>query len=609
MTETRAQVRQLAEHYFGMSLPEAYLNEFEICTVAGGDWLFRQGEDGSSLYLLVRGRLHIFRENPGQQTPHLLGEVVPGESVGEVGLLSGEKRSASVRAIRDSLLIRISRQSFEHLSASHPVLIMKLASHVAKLLQRSHMGTGAAAARRLSSVTLLPLTASERAKAFCRELASGLEGFGQTLVLSGNNLLEKGAPEGVSGEGDGIPDALQFWVHEQETLNRFLVYQCEADDSPWTRFAMRQSDLVVYVTDALDDPGLPDWEARLRAGNGAATGRQALVLLQPPSVTTITGTARWLKERQPDFHLHVREDKPDDVQRVARVISGNALGLVLGGGGARGFAHLGVYKALLELGITVDWVGGASIGSIFAAPVAEDWSYEKAHRIARHSFVKGKPFSDYTLPVAALIRGRRMERELDANQDVQIEDMPLPFFCISSVLDTGELCLHESGHMSSALRASAALPGVIPPAVVNKRLHIDGAVLNSLPVDIMLQKPVGKIIAVDLSSHKSYEVDYPAIPSPWVILAGRMLPFLRKYRVPSLATTILKATEIGTQQQVRASGKLADLLLRPPVRQFGLTNVSAFEQIVETGYQYARSELEKWPGKPEGKAKKAKTEN
>jgi predicted acylesterase/phospholipase RssA len=279
---------------------------------------------------------------------------------------------------------------------------------------------------------------------------------------------------------------------------------------------------------------------------------------------------------------------------VARVISGNALGLVLGGGGARGFAHLGVYKALLEVGVTVDWVGGASIGSIFGAPVAADWAYDKAYRIAKQSFVKGKPFSDYTLPVAALIRGRRMERELDANQDLQIEDMPLPFFCISSVLDSGELCLHETGHLSSALRAGAALPGVIPPAVVNRRLHIDGAVLNSLPVDLMMQKPVGKIIAVDLSSHKSYEVDYPAIPSPWAILAGRILPFARKYRVPSLATTMLKATEIGTQSQVRASGMQADLLLRPPVRQFGLTDVAAFDRIVETGYQYAKTELEKW---------------
>lgn len=599
---THAQVRRFAERYFGMSLPETYLDQFEICSVAGGEWLFHQGDDGSSLYLLVRGRLHVFRQDPGEQDV-LLGEVVPGESVGEVGLLSGEKRSAGVRAIRDSLLLKIDRKSFEQLSASHPALIMQLASHVAGLLQRSQAVRGAAAARRLCSIALLPLAVTEKSKTFCADLVSALERFGATLALSKDDLTGQGAPAGLADDDAEIPDALQFWIHDQETRVRFLVYRCEAGDSAWTRFAMRQSDLVIYIADALDDPEPAGWETRLRAGKGAATGRQALVLLQPASDTPITGTARWLKDRHTDFHLHVRADKPDDIQRIARVVSGNALGLVLGGGGARGYAHLGVYRALLELGIAVDWVGGASIGSIFGAPVAADWSYEKAHRIARQSFVKGKPFSDYTLPVAALIRGRRMERELSANQDFQIEDMPLPFFCISSVLDSGELHLHESGNLSGALRAGAALPGVIPPAVVDRRLHIDGAVLNSLPVDIMLQKPVGKVIAVDLSSHKSYEVDYTSIPSPWAILAGRMLPFMRNYRVPSLATTILKATEIGTQQQVRAAGKRADLLLRPPVRQFGLTNVKAFEQIVDTGYQYARSELEKWLKMLEGKEK------
>lgn len=606
-TKTHAQVRELAERYFGMSLPEAYLDQLEICTVAGGDWLFHQGDDGNSLYLLVRGRLQAIRRDSDQQNELLLGEVVPGESVGEVGLLSGEKRSAGVRAIRDSLLLKIGRDSFEQLSASHPALIMQLASHVARLLQRTQAERGGAAARKLCSITLLPLVHSERSVAFCRELVGGLQGFGRTLTLSSDNLREQGAPADASGEQDEIPEILQFWVHEQETLNRFLVYRCAANDSAWTRFAMRQSDLVVYIADAQDDPAPADWEARLRAGKGAATGQQALVLLQPASESPITGTAKWLKDRQTDFHLHVRADKPDDIQRVARVISGNALGLVLGGGGARGYAHLGVYKALQELGIRIDWVGGASIGSIFGAPVASDWAYEKAHGIAKHSFVNGKPFSDYTLPVAALIRGRRMERELNAHQDFQIEDMPLPFFCISSVLDSGELYLHESGNLSAALRAGAALPGVIPPAVVGKRLHIDGAVLNSLPVDIMLQKPVGKVIAVDLSSHKTYEVDYPSIPSPWAILAGRLLPFMRTYRVPSLATTMLKATEIGTQQQVRASGQQADLLLQPPVRQFGLTNVKAFEQIVETGYRYARSELEKWLDTLEREEEKPKT--
>lgn len=594
MNDTSTQIRKAAESYFGVELTDESLGEFVVCEIGGGDWLFHQGEIGSSLFLLVRGRLHVLRETAELESPQLLGEVVPGESVGEVGLLSGERRSASVRAIRDSLLIRINRSSFERLSATHPALVMKLASHVARLLQRSHSSAGIMAARRLSTITLLPLRESARSMEFCRELTDSLNKYGKALTLSADNLIASGAPVSLLEDQQNVPDELKHWLHEQETRNQFLVYDCGANDSPWTRYAMRQSDLVVFIADSQDPAEFSDWEKRLRAGKGIATGRQALVLLQPGSENPITGTAEWLKYREPDFHLHVRADKEDDIQRVVRVISGNALGLVLGGGGARGFAHLGVYKALLELGVTIDWVGGASIGSIFGAPIASGWPLDKAYQIARHSFVKVKPFSDYTLPLAGLIRGRRMERELKKHQDYQIEDMPIPFFCVSSILDSGELKLHEQGWLAGALRATASLPGVLPPTVVNKRLVIDGAVLNSLPVDIMLQKPVAKIIAVDLSSYKSYEVDYPSIPSPWAILAGRLLPFFRKYRVPSLATTILKATEIGTQIEVRKSGKQADLLLRPPVRKFGLTNVKAFEEIVETGYQYALPELEKW---------------
>ena len=592
MVDTSSQIRKAAEGYFGVELTDETIDRFEVCEVAGGDWLFRQGDSGSSLYLMVRGRLQVIREDPDKASHQLIGEIVPGESVGEAGLLTGEDRSAGIRAIRDSLLIRIDRALFESLSTSHPSLVMKLASHVATLLQRSH--SISEAAHQFNTITLLPLAASERCASFCQELSTGLEAFGNTLTVSGSNLEERGAPAPVSADQDEVSAELQYWLHQQETQNRFLVYNCEAGDDNWTRFAMRQSDLVVFVGDARETAVLSDWETRLRAGKGIASGRQALVLLQPDSTNNITGTARWLEDRQPDFHLHVREDKPGDVQRVARIISGNALGIVLGAGGARGFAHLGVYKALLEAGVTVDWVGGASIGSIFGSPIAADWDYEKAYSVARHSFVKVKPFSDYTLPLVSLIRGRRMEREIRANQDYLIEDLPIPFFCVSSVLDSGELLLHESGDLATALRASASLPGVLPPAVIDKRLIIDGSVLNSMPVDIMQRKPVGKIIAVDLSSHKSYEVEYPSIPSPWAILAGRLLPFFRRHRVPSLATTILKATEIGTQNQVRESGKQADLLMQPPVRQFSLTGVKAFDRIVDAGYQHARSELEKW---------------
>ncbi|NNJ66152.1 MAG: phospholipase, partial [Xanthomonadales bacterium] len=178
--------------------------------------------------------------------------------------------------------------------------------------------------------------------------------------------------------------------------------------------------------------------------------------------------------------------------------------------------------------------------------------------------------------------------------DFQIEDLPIPFYCVSCNLDTGSTNLHEHGDLPHALRASAALPGIIPPAIVNRRLTIDGAVVNNLPVDVMQAKPVSRILAVDLSSVAPVEVDYDDVPSPWAIFRGRYLPFSRRYRVPALSTIMLKATLLGTQERVNEQGRKADLLLKPPVRRYGMTEVKSFEQIVEAGYQHAREELTRW---------------
>jgi predicted acylesterase/phospholipase RssA len=290
----------------------------------------------------------------------------------------------------------------------------------------------------------------------------------------------------------------------------------------------------------------------------------------------------------------VRANHPEDVGRVTRIVSGNALGLVLAGGAARGFAHLGVYRAMKELGLAVDWVGGTSIGAIMGAAIASPVDAEQAMDLARKSFVDGKPFSDFTIPMMSLIRGRRMERLLEEHLDYQIEDLPTPFFCVSCSLDTGTMNLHELGYLPDALRASAALPGIIPPAVVNSRLTIDGAVVNNLPVDVMQKKPVSRIVAVDLASQEEVQVEYDRLPSPWAVFRSRFLPFGSRHRVPALSSIILKATMLGTQERVREQGMKADILLNPPVRKFGMTEVRSFEKIVEAGYQHALVELQAW---------------
>lgn len=591
-------VRATIEAYFDISVAadNPLMAGFKTMHLNGGEWLMRQGEEGDALYLLVQGQLQVLI-NPSSSGDEadmvFIGEVAPGDSVGEVSLLTGEPRAASIQAIRDSLLVKIDRTSFDKLAQQHPALVMRLAGNVASVLHKSTSGKHKKA-RRLATIAVIPLEQSHRVLEFCSTLEQKLQSHGSVLSLTAENLGHYGAPVSQIGDEEDIPPSLRLWLSDQEIKHDYLVYRCAPANSKWTRLARRQSDLVLYVADAKSSPEPADWEIALDEACSRTAARRTLVLLQPPGGEEIKGTAAWLDHREQDFHLHVRQDRPDDISRVARIITGNAVGLVLAAGAARGFAHIGVYGALLEAGIPIDWVGGTSIGAIMGTPMAADWSYDKAVALGREAFVSGKPFSDFTIPLMSLARGRRMERLLKKHVNYQIEDLPIPFFCVSCNLDNGTVNLHERGSVPNALRASAAMTGIIPPAVVNKRLAVDGSVVNSMPVDIMQQKPVGSIIAVNISSQKEYFVDYDSLPSPWAVLRGRYLPFAKKYRVAGLSTIMLKATELGTLTRVNEMGQQADLLLTPQVRKFGMTEIKAFDQIVKAGYDHAKEKLAVW---------------
>jgi predicted acylesterase/phospholipase RssA/CRP-like cAMP-binding protein len=594
-----AKLTEILESYFGneAGLADSLLRELQTEQLAGGQWLFRQGDPGDSVYFLIRGRLQVWLESSdeaGVSESRLLGEVVPGDTVGEISLLTGEQRTAGIRAMRDSTLVKVSREAFEHLAEQHPRLVMKLAGSVASVLHR-RTSKKQAASGRFATIAILPIDGSPRAAEFCGQLSDALGQYGQTFFVSPDDLEHHNAPVKRLEAQDEVPTALIDWLHDKENENRFVVYGCSNDATPWSRYAVRQSDLVILVAEAMGNPAPGAWEAEFTSEDNTTIAKRLLVLLQPESATKITGTAQWLDSRHIDFHAHVCADRADDINRVARMVSGQALGLVLSAGAARGMAQLGVFRALVESGITVDWVGGTSIGAIMGAGIiAYDWDYEAATDAFRKAFVETRPFSDYTFPLMSLISGHRAERMFKRYLDYQVEDLPIPFFCVSGNLDDGMMNIHESGPLPAMLRATSSMPGIFPPAIINRRLTIDGAVLNNMPVDIMRKRLVGKVIAVDLSSRKTYTVEYDSLPSPWEVLRGRLLPFARKHRVPSVMTTILKSTEIGTLERMRELGKQADLLIQPSVRKFGMTDVKSFDQIVEAGYVCAKKELAHW---------------
>ena len=596
-TRIDRRVFAVLEHYFELKLDDGHslLHEVESMHLAGGEWLMHQGDPGDALYLLARGRLQAWAaDETGNEKARFLNEIVPGDSVGEISLLTGAPRTVGIQATRDSLLVRVGREAFERLALQYPILALRIAANAASLVQQTNRPRPST--RNIKAISLLPLENTPRTGDFCARFSERLSALGATLALHPDRLVEAGAPVAWQEGGDPARDRLLHWLHAREDDHRFVLYTCPPDRPDWARFALRQSDLVLLAGDTATTADLRPLERELERTPDAGIARRILVLLQPASGRDIRGTEAWLDARAVDFHVHVRKDHDGDIDRVARIVAGRALGLVLAGGAARGFAHLGVYRALIEAGVAVDWIGGTSLGAIMAGALAAPLAFDEMMQVTRSSFVEGKPFSDYTLPVVSLIRGRRMERLLAQHLPFRIEDLPTPFFCVSCHFDTGDMIVHERGPLHRALRASAAIPGIIPPAIVAGRLAVDGAVINNLPVDIMQQKPVGTIIAVDLSSDRMQTVDYEEMPSGWAILRGRHLPFARRYRVPGISTVMLKATELGTLRHVRAMGARADLLLQPPVRQFGMTEVAAFDRIVAAGYNYAREAIAAWRG-------------
>lgn len=592
-------LRATIERYFGAGPEEvdSILGSLRPVHVDGGEWLVRQGDAGDALYFLIHGRMQVWLQPEGADgdVPQvLLGEVVPGESIGEVSLLTGAPRSVGVRAIRDSDLVAIDRPDFEALARRHPTLALRLAGRVASVLRERTTGRTRSDAT-VRTIAVVALGQSDRVISFRARLDAALRSYGSTLRLSADRLGEAGAPSARLGPTDAVPTTLRHWLLEQENAHRFLVYECGATPTPWAIFAMQQSDVVLLLADVEVDAAEPDAaEAALAAATDASNVRRVLVLLHPPSSGPIAGTEAWRRKRKVDFHLHVRDGREDELGRVARIISGNAVGLVLASGAARGFAHLGVYKAMCEADILPDWVGGTSVGAIMGACIAEGWDADTCIGKLRDAFATANPFGDFTIPLISLLRGRRLERILQKFLPERIEDLPIPFYAVSCNLDSGELNLHEAGPLPEVLRASASMAGVMPPAVFQRQLTIDGSVINGLPVDIMQAKPVGRIIAVDLTPQKTYVVPFTSMPSPWAVLRARLLPFFGRVRVPTLMTLMLKATELGTLARVRELGRRADLLLQPPVREFGLMDIKVFDRIVDAGYRYAKDELARW---------------
>ena len=301
-------------------------------------------------------------------------------------------------------------------------------------------------------------------------------------------------------------------------------------------------------------------------------------------------------------HFHLRDGNEKDRARLARFLTGNAIGLVLAGGGARGLAHIGVYRALEEAGVTIDLIGGTSIGSVLGACMACDWSWEKVYQENKREFLSN-PTSDFNLiPLVSILAGRKLHRILSASfADRHIEEMWVPYFCVSSNYTWAREEVHLRGELRKAVMASMALPGVFPPIVSGNDLLVDGGVFNNMPVDVMARTGVKTIIAVDLRPGQKQppKLAFNEVPDWWTLVLDRFRSRARRRygEIPSMMTTLMAANTLNSEEKMSQVVVDVDLLFKPDVRRFGLLEWKSFDLLVDQGYKHAREVLAKtsWP--------------
>lgn len=545
------------------------LGEANWFCLPGGMLLQRDGENSRALFLVVTGSLGVFVEDERGHRK-LVAHVPAGETVGEMSLISGESHSAQLVALRDSELLRLSPEAFDGLIARYPRVMLNLMRIMVRRLQNTTRGGDSKA--RPKTFAIIPLQ-------------KGLDDLPIAHRISAA-LVEMGSHSAVLDVS--AADQSAEWFANFEVDHDVVFYRGDAPDSAWTHLCLRQADRIFLL--ARSDRPLPLRPIDMPAFKERAAGLPQLLLVHPEGHTHGLPQHFALRSGLFESHHHVRSGNSADIRRVARFIAGRAVGLVLAGGGARGFAHIGVIKALYEAGVPIDHLGGTSMGAIVAAGIAMEWTVEELTERMRQAFVNTNPLDDYTIPLIALVRGRKVSRLLrNGFGDIRIEELPKPFFCVSSDLTTGRIHIHRGGRLWRALRASVALPGILPPVTHRGHLLVDGGVMNNLPVDVMAEQGAGPIIASDVTGEldlKATDDQYGERPFWWLIREGMR-------GSPSIVSILMRSGTVGSEAQRRVVREQADYLFEPPLPDVGLRDWKAFDRAIEEGYKHAVATIER----------------
>jgi NTE family protein len=552
-----------------------------------GELLVAQGEPSDSLYMVLHGALAVRRA--GENEP--LAELRAGEIVGEIGFFGDIPRTADVVAIRDSSMLVLTRAAYQELARDAPAIVEALL---------------AALARRFAKETarLTPLRTSPKARTvalidggqepspglFERRMCDGLAAIDAEIVDPARLAAM------FPGRELDTPEVAD-WLNKLEHSAPLVVYFGGREASPWARKAIRQADMVVFLCrgEAPDAP-LTELETFARSVH-PASGRR-LVRIHDRRSGEVRGTAAWLARLPSFMHHHVALEDQVDIDSLIRFLSGRAIGFVASGGGSFGTAHVGLYKAFRERGVMFDIFVGTSVGSAMAAGFAKNLEAEDLERGTHEIFVKGRSFRRPTWPRYSLLDHKVFDRALaeQYGRDCRIEDCWRPFAAVATNLSTHNIELIRSGPLWQAVRASSAIPGLLPPFYTpDGAMLVDGCLIDNVPLAPMHQLKSGPNLVVHFGEPATeiFNVDYAALPGRFELLASMLIPFRQKLlpSAPSAVNVLWRSLVAHQRYDILPTTPL-DMVMRPPIPpDIDVTDFDRHTDIFNASYLWACSTI------------------
>lgn len=541
----------------------ALSQDMSIESIQGGELLIREGEIADCMYILVHGRLLVYQNN---DETHSIGEIGAGDVVGELGIFIDTPRTATVCAIRDSSLIKISRPLFETIVKNHPQAAMRILSSCVKRLLPNFKPKHHA----LKTLSLIPCEMKTSITVFAQRLKEALSSHAKTIIVTQGH--------------DQTDDPFQ--PHNLESDYDLMIFIADPSLTEWTRQCMRQSDRLLLVCDSQEKPIL---EVVNHVHETASIkAKMDLILLYPECTLLPKGVSDYLSLLKPNRHFNIADQR--DYERMARYLLGRSISLVFSGGGLRGVAHHGLVRALEERNIPIDMTAGVSFGSLLSFMIGHKYDQQKLYDIWAGLAPEIERVVDITLPITSLARGKRLYQLLVEafGEEQRIEDLWIPSFCISTNLTDYDSYVHYHGLTWLAIRASLSLPVIFPPVVLNDKLLVDGASVNNLPVDIMRDyNNHGIVIASTVSEvtdNDGYESGARGV-SGWAALYDRLI---RKHpHYPDIANISMDSSLAASIRHQREMFAKADFGINLGVSQFGMLDVKSWRAVMQRGYENA----------------------